>query len=102
MWVHGCIGLRAWLATKQWYRRASAALASLALLVPVLALLGFTNAGLDALEVAQRNPEAAAAYVIAEPGTRAAEDLATDRRIGDALVFIYLGLVAGTMGLRAA
>jgi adenylate cyclase len=101
MWVHGCIGLRAWLATKQWYRRASAALASLALLVPVLALLGFTNAGLDALEVAQRNPEAAAAYVIAEPGTRAAEDLATDRRIGDALVFTYLGLVAGTMVLRA-
>jgi adenylate cyclase len=100
MWIHGCIGLRAWLAPKQWYSRASAALASLALLVPVLAILGFTNAGLDALEVAQRSPEAAGAYVIAEPGTRAAEDLATARRIGDSLVFIYLGLVAGTMGLR--
>jgi adenylate cyclase len=101
IWVHGCIGLRAWLAPKQWYQQASAALASLALLVPVLALLGFTNAGLDALEAARLNPEAAAPYMIAEPGTQVAEDLATVRRVGDTLVFIYLGLVAGTMGVRA-
>jgi adenylate cyclase len=100
MWIHGCIGLRTWLAPKQWYQRNSVALASLALLVPVLALLGFSNAGLDALEAVRLNPESAAAYVIAEPGAHAAEDLATVRRLGDVLVLIYLGLVAGTIGLR--
>jgi adenylate cyclase len=100
MWIHGCIGLRTWLAPKQWYQRNSVALASLALLVPVLALLGFSNAGLDALEAVRLNPESAAAYVIAEPGAHAAEDLATVRRLGDVLVLIYLGVVAGTIGLR--
>jgi adenylate cyclase len=100
LWIHGCIGVRAWLASKPWYRRAAAPLASLALLVPVLAILGFTNAGLDAREAARRDPQAAAAHAIATPGTPAAESLASVHRIADALTFGYLGLVAGTIGLR--
>ncbi len=100
VWIHGCIGLRAWLSSKPWYGRIASPLASLALLVPVLALLGFTNAGLDAREAAQRNPQATAVHLIAAPGTPAAEDLARVRRIGDMLTLAYLGLVAGTVGLR--
>jgi adenylate cyclase len=100
VWIHGCIGLRAWLASKPWYRRAAAPLASLALLVPVLALLGFTNAGLDAREAAQRDPQAAAAHAIAMPGSPAAASVASVHRIADALTFAYLALVAGTIGLR--
>ena len=100
VWIHGCIGLRAWLSSKPWYRRGTAALASLAVLVPVLALLGFTNAGLDARDTAQRNPQAAAVHAIAAPGTPAAEKLVGVRRISDMLTLGYLGLVAGTIGLR--
>src|ERR1700704_2601446 len=95
VWIHGCIGLRAWLSSKPWYRRSVAALASLAVLVPVLALLGFTNAGLDARDTAQRNPQAAAVHVIAAPGTPADESLARVHWINDMLTPGYLGLGAG-------
>jgi adenylate cyclase len=101
VWTHGCIGLRAWLSTKPMYRRISTPLASLALLVPVLALLGFTNAGLDAREVAQRDPDTAAVYDIAAPGLQAAANLASANRIADTLSYTYLGLLVGTIGLRA-
>ncbi len=101
VWIHGCIGLRAWLASKPWYPRASAPLASLAVLVPVLALIGFTNAGLDAREAGQRDPAAAEAHLIAGPGTPAAAHLEAAHDVADAFAYIYLGLVAGTVGLRA-
>ena len=38
IWIHGCIGLRSWFRTMRWYPRAVPALASLATLVPVLAM----------------------------------------------------------------
>jgi adenylate cyclase len=100
VWTHGCIGLRAWLSSKPWYRRVSTPLASLALLVPVLALLGFTNAGFDARETAQRDPDTAAAFDIALPGPQAAANLASAYRITNTLAYAYLGLLVGTIGLR--
>lgn len=101
VWIHACIGLRAWLASKAWYRRLSGPLASLALLLPVLALLGFINAGLDAREAAQRNPAAAAANVIAAPGTPAEAHAASARKVADIFSYVYLCLIGGTIGLRA-
>jgi adenylate cyclase len=101
LWIHGCIGIRSWLRPKAWYSRASAALASLATLVPVLALIGFTNAGLNLRETAQRDPVAAAArYAVVRPGTNAAQDHASLTRIIDALSLTYLGLLAGAFGSR--
>jgi adenylate cyclase len=44
-WTHGCIGLYFWLRLRPWYPRYTAALYAFALLLPVLALLGFTHAG---------------------------------------------------------
>jgi adenylate cyclase len=43
-WVHACIGLRFWLRVKPWYDRAQPFLFAGALLLPVLALLGFAEA----------------------------------------------------------
>jgi adenylate cyclase len=100
LWIHGCIGIRAWLRSKAWYPRAAAALASLATLVPVLALIGFTNAGLNLRETAQRDPIAAAHYAVVRPGTAAAQNYASLLRIIDALSLTYLGLLAGTFGVR--
>jgi adenylate cyclase len=45
VWIHGCIGLRAWLRTKPWYHRIAGVLAALATLVPVLAILGLSMRG---------------------------------------------------------
>src|SRR5262249_56605879 len=78
--VHGCIGLRAWLAARPWYPRAASPLAALALLVPVLALIGFTNAGLDTLDAVQRDPGLGARLAVGPPGTAAGAGPAPVRR----------------------
>jgi len=100
VWIHGCIGIRSWLRSQAWYLRASSALASLATLVPVLALVGFTNAGLNLRETAKRDPVVAARYVIAQPGTEAERNYASLMRIIDAMSLTYLGFLAGTFGFR--
>jgi hypothetical protein len=45
VWVHGCIGLYFWLRLQPWYLRMASLLFGFAFPVPVLALLGFTQAG---------------------------------------------------------
>jgi adenylate cyclase len=55
-WLHGCLGLRAWLRLKPWYQAAQPYLFAAALLIPVLALLGFVQAGREV------------AYLYREPG----------------------------------
>ena len=40
-WTHVCIGLRFWLRLRPWYARAQPWLYAVALLLPVLALMGF-------------------------------------------------------------
>jgi adenylate cyclase len=101
LWIHGCIGLRAWLRSKPWYYHASGVLSSLATLVPVLAILGVINAGLNVREAAQRDAVYAATLAIA-PGSQTERDRASAHRIVDGLMIGYLGLVLGTFGLRAA
>jgi adenylate cyclase len=44
-WLHGCIGLHFWLRLKPWYSRVVPLLFTTALLLPVLAWLGFVQAG---------------------------------------------------------
>ncbi len=43
-WIHGSIGFHFWLRLRPWYRRWAAALLACALLLPVLGLLGFSQA----------------------------------------------------------
>ena len=44
-WVHGCMGIHYWLRMQPWYARIRMVLYTLAVLLPVLALLGFSQAG---------------------------------------------------------
>lgn len=53
-WLHGCMGLHFWLRLKPWYPRLAAILYSLALVLPVLALLGFSQAGREVARLAQQ------------------------------------------------
>lgn len=55
-WLHGCIGLHFWLRLRPWYPRIVAVLFGAALLLPVLALLGFAKAGQEVTALA-RNPD---------------------------------------------
>ncbi|MFK0684502.1 adenylate/guanylate cyclase domain-containing protein [Ochrobactrum sp. BD67] len=44
-WTHGCIGIYFWLRPRRWFQRTAPLLLSMAILLPVLALLGFANSG---------------------------------------------------------
>ncbi len=52
-WIHGTIGLNYSLRLRSWYPRAKDLLFALAVLVPVLALLGFLEAGREVDELAR-------------------------------------------------
>ncbi|UVD59474.1 adenylate/guanylate cyclase domain-containing protein (plasmid) [Rhizobium sp. Pop5] len=45
VWIHGCIGIHFWLRYRPWYPRFAPLLLALAILVPVLSLLGFVEMG---------------------------------------------------------
>ncbi len=47
-WAHGCMGLHFWLRLRSWYPRVSPVLFAAAVLLPVLAALGFVAAGREA------------------------------------------------------
>lgn len=100
VWIHGCIGLRAWLRSKVWYGRFSPALTSIAVLVPTIALLGFVNAGLDLREAVQRNaPDIA--VLIAAPTAQKIRDSENVNNIVDGLLLSYIALVLAVLMLRA-
>jgi adenylate cyclase len=53
-WTHGCIGIGYWLRLKSWYPKARPTLFALALLIPVLSLLGFAEAGREVFRLIQQ------------------------------------------------
>jgi adenylate cyclase len=48
-WIHGCLGLHTWLRLRPWWPKAAGFVYPLVFLVPILALLGFVEAGKEAL-----------------------------------------------------
>src|SRR5499426_1935212 len=53
-WAHGCIGLHFWLRLRSWYRRSFPVILSAWVLVPLLAWLGFAEAGRDVAALARQ------------------------------------------------
>ncbi|MBX4940598.1 adenylate/guanylate cyclase domain-containing protein [Rhizobium binae] len=45
VWFHGCIGIHFWLRYRPWYAGSAPLLLALAILVPVLSVLGFVEMG---------------------------------------------------------
>ncbi|MEE8332945.1 MAG: adenylate/guanylate cyclase domain-containing protein [Alphaproteobacteria bacterium] len=50
-WIHGCIGMHYWLRLKPFYPRMVPGLFAVAVLLPVLAWLGYVMAGREVLEL---------------------------------------------------
>jgi adenylate cyclase len=92
-WLHGCIGLRGWLRLKPWYPAAEPYLFAAVLLIPVLALLGFVQAGREVAEL-YRQPGwfEQASTVIRFPTAEQAARLYSARRYF--LVVYALALIA--------
>jgi adenylate cyclase len=99
-WSHGCIGLHFWLRLRPWYQRVKVVLYTVAVLLPVLALLGFAQAGrfveflaTDPLWVQQarlhaRQPDGAEAALL--------------REAVDSSLMLFAGLLALTCLARLA
>jgi adenylate cyclase len=55
-WLHGCLGIYFWLRPKPWFPAYALLLYTGAILVPILALLGFMEAGRELAEAPERFP----------------------------------------------
>jgi adenylate cyclase len=72
-WLHGCFGIYFWLRPKPWFPRSALLLYTGAILVPVLALLGFAEAGREIAEAPEQltqipDPPASDILPMAAPG----------------------------------
>ncbi|PNG26879.1 adenylate/guanylate cyclase domain-containing protein [Methylocella silvestris] len=98
LWIHGCIGLRSWLRFRPWYPAWTPVLASLATLVPILAMSGIIAAGRDFDATAAQD----AAFRGAFARMQTPAEAAALAKIGETLILIYLGLVGAVFAARAA
>jgi adenylate cyclase len=90
-WTHGCLGLYFWLRYRPWFSRYGILLYTAALLVPILALLGFAEAGREIAEEPESFPPA--------PVVPPARDLKPDIREG--LYLFFAALIGATLAARA-
>lgn len=97
-WVHGCIGLYFWLRMRTFFRRAAPFLLAVAVLVPVLALLGIYQGGRtvmkDSADPAWRAANLSPDKVGTPAETDTLENITADFLIG------YLGLLALVLSAR--
>jgi adenylate cyclase len=98
-WSHGCIGLYFWLRMKAFFRKAAPFLLTAAVLVPVLAMLGFYQAGRSVVD-ADSAEWRAENLTPKQVGTAAQER--TLERITRAFLISYLALLGGVLLARRA
>jgi adenylate cyclase len=99
-WLHGCVGLHFWLRLRPWYPRFGRAVYSGLLLLPVLALLGFAEAGREISRLAQ--DPAFVPRVIAAAGLPKPEQRVVLGRVSRSVFWGHLGVIALILAVRAA
>ena len=93
-WIHGCIGVGLWLRLKPWFPRAAPYLLCGAVLLPVLALLGFFQGGRRVLALAQEPAWRAAHLAAYQVGVPAANAMLARWRDLSLLAYLaILGLI---------
>lgn len=100
VWTHACIGLHFWLRLAPWYARLAPVLLAAAVLLPALAVAGFTVAGRQVASTLP-TPEAVANMRQAArwPNAEAQAVLAA---IEMAAVSVFVAAIAAVAGLLAA
>ena len=66
-WAHACIGLRFWLRVQPWYDAVQPLLFAAALLLPVVAILGYVAGGREIGVLLARDPGYVARLLAAQP-----------------------------------
>jgi len=98
-WVHGCVGLHFWLRLRPWYPRLARAIYSGFLLLPVLALLGFAEAGREISRLAEG--PAFVPGVIAAAGLPSPEQRVLLGGVSRSIFWGHLGVIALILVVRA-
>lgn len=103
VWIHGCAGLFTWLRSKDTMRNMLGWLYPLALAVPVLALLGFGEAGRSVLIEAAANAAAAPSVEVVPPAPAAPATVPyeTVQFVTSQIIWWSLALAALTFAARA-
>ena len=98
-WTHGCMGIHYWLRMQPWYQRVRMVLYTFVVLLPVLALLGFAQAGRFVATLAVEPIWIRETFIDARaPDVMAAAAL---RHTGDSIRMALGLLLAVTLGARA-
>jgi adenylate cyclase len=100
-WIHGCIGVYFWLRLKRFFSKMAPGLLGLAVLLPVLALLGFYQQGKTVELLAQQPEWRAQIQSPARIGTVAERDNLI--RLRDSFLIFYataIALVFAARGVR--
>ena len=122
LWIHGCVGVVTWARVQPWWSRVGAFLHPFAVAIPVLALLGFVEAGNQAIQALDAAPAIAADAATpavaeagsadettpaepadetsAEPQLSRAEILAFFSRVNWTVFTLYLGVLAAVLVAR--
>jgi adenylate cyclase len=97
-WAHACIGLHFWLRLRPWYPRAAPGLLLAAVLLPLLALLGFAQAGRYVAQRAATPGWIEQTLAAARPPRGDAR--ATLESVRSGIIATYLAGLAGTLVAR--
>jgi adenylate cyclase len=101
-WTHGCIGVYLWLRLKPFFERAKPALLCAAVMLPVLALLGFFQGGRTVLAIANDpawRAENLNPWQVGHPAQNA--QLLLERNLSLATALGLIVLVLAARGVRA-
>jgi adenylate cyclase len=96
-WIHACVGLRFWLRAKPWYDALQPLLFAAALLMPVVALLGYVAGGREIGVVLAHDPGYVARLLADEPPPEARPALSA---ISWGIRFGFLGAIVALLIAR--
>jgi adenylate cyclase len=97
-WIHGCIGLHFWLRIRPWYQRHVVYFYAVALLVPILALLGFAESSREVVAISGDAPRFRAALKALNLPT--AEAAAVIYQVRDAFLYGFAAVIAAVLAAR--
>ena len=89
-WIHACIGLRFWLRLQPWYQPVQPLFFAAAVLLPVLALLGFIAGGREISVILAADPRYVARLLAVQPPPEARAALYT---IAWSIRFVFVGAI---------
>ena len=98
VWVHASIGIYFWLRLKPWFRRAAPYLYGFALLLPVVATLGYIDGGREVAALAAQ--EGWTEELLQATNTPTRDEFQAIGAAGRMVILVFAGLIVATLAAR--